>query len=211
MPIPLPSVISGITPLVHLTLTFDQSLPWMPEGTHTLNSFQHKPLTPSNEEAAYFSFSKSPRHPICCSLALTWLSKHPSYFLLAPIWFLSGEAGPSGCPVGSRTRLACISTYGKDHARLNDWKKARETGPQRGKAKNVGRDVIVFGLQGFVKYFYVHPLGDKGFFFFFWCLTFNICVISCELISLYKPQCNQGVVGKGKWDHVYYLGKMLST
>lgn len=36
-------------------------------------------------------------------------------------------------------------------------------GSQRGKARNVGRDPIMLGLQGSLKYFYVHSLGDMGF------------------------------------------------
>lgn len=29
----------GIIPIVHLTLAFDQTLPWIPEGSHTLDPF----------------------------------------------------------------------------------------------------------------------------------------------------------------------------
>lgn len=37
----LPSVIYGLTPIVHLALTFDWTLPWIPDGTCTL---EHDPF-----------------------------------------------------------------------------------------------------------------------------------------------------------------------
>ena len=36
---PLHSVIYEITPVIHLTLTFDQILPWIPRGTCTWDLF----------------------------------------------------------------------------------------------------------------------------------------------------------------------------
>lgn len=74
---PLPSVVYGITSIVHLTLMplmgpypgfLKEHLPWAP--------FQCKPLTPRGREAqAHLSFLESPTHSVCYNLSLTLFSK----------------------------------------------------------------------------------------------------------------------------------------